>query len=485
VTAWRLHGGRIRTLADEDPPELLIEGDRVVARSAERPRDVDLEGGCVLPGFNDAHVHFPTWAMAQRQVRLEGARTIEEAVERVAVAARDVPPGGWLRGLGWRVGDWTPEVEPHRELLDRALPGVPVALMARDYHSLWLSTAALERADGDLELPGGVVERDADGVPTGVVREVAAWQFRDRWAAPTREEYLEAMRAALPLAASRGVTGIHDKDGWLGADDLFAALAEEGPLPLRVWQSVPADRIGEQRGDYAKAFMDGTVGSGTARLLDGSGVEITSRDEFTEIIRRATALDLPVAVHAIGDLANRDALDAFAATRDEWAPKGLRQRIEHAQLVAPGDFARFAEIGVAASVQFSHATADRDLADTAWSGMTDRAYAYRSLLDAGARLTNGSDAPVEDLDPLAGIRAGVRRTIDDRDAWHPEQRVTLAEALHATCTVPAWLANDDDHRGTLAPGKLADLVILDRDPFDDIDAQVVATMRGGAWTFNA
>jgi predicted amidohydrolase YtcJ len=312
---------------------------------------------------------------------------------------------------------------------------------------------------------------------------MAAWRFRDRWSAPTRDEYLDAMRAALPLAASRGVTAIHDKDGWLGSHELFATLAAAAPLPLRVWQSVPADRMGEQPGDYVKAFMDGTVGSRTARLTDGSGVAITSRDEFTEIVRQATALGLPVAVHAIGDLANRDALDAFAATRAEWAPRGLRQRIEHAQLVAADDFARFAEIGVAASVQFSHATADRDVADDAWAGMTDRAYAYRSLLDAGARVANGSDAPVEDLDPLAGIRAGVRRTIDDRPPWHPEQRVTLAEAVHATCTLPAWLARDEDRRGTLAPGRLADLVVLDRDPFDDLDgARVVATMVAGRWT---
>jgi predicted amidohydrolase YtcJ len=291
------------------------------------------------------------------------------------------------------------------------------------------------------------------------------------------------MRAALPLAASRGVTAIHDKDGWLDSPALFAVLAEEAPLPLRVWQSVPADRLGEQPGDYVKAFMDGTVGSSTARLLDGSGIEITSRDEFAEIIRAATARGLPVAVHAIGDLANRDALDAFAATRAEWEARGLRQRIEHAQLVATEDFARFAGLGVAASVQFSHATADRDVADAAWAGMTDRAYAYRSLLDAGARVANGSDAPVEDLDPLAGIRAGVRRTIDDRGPWHPEQRVTLAEALHATCTAPAWLARDEHRRGTLAPGMLADLVVLDRDPFDDLDgAQVVGTMLAGEWT---
>jgi predicted amidohydrolase YtcJ len=491
VTSLRLTGGTIHSLDGGAPPaaELLIEGDRVVERTSAPAREIDLEGACVLPGFNDAHVHFPTWSVAQGQVRLEGTRTVEEALDRVAAAARRVPPGRWLRGLGWRAGDWHPAVEPDREMLDRAAPGAPVALMSRDYHSLWLSSEALRRAGGDLAVPGGVVEVDGAGEPTGVLREMAAWTFRDRWSAPSRAEYLDAMRAGLRLAASRGVTAIHDKDGWLGSPELFDTLAAEAPLPLRVWQSVPHERMGEQRGDYVKAFMDGTVGSATARLLDGSGVSITGREEFEDIVRRAAALSLPVAVHAIGDLANREALDAFAATRAEWAPRGLRQRIEHAQLLAGEDVGRFAAVGVAASVQFSHAPADRDLADVAWAGMTGRAYAYRSLLDAGARVANGSDAPVEELDPLAGIAAGVRRTIDDRPAWHPEQRVGVAEAIRATCVEPAWLAGDEARRGRLAPGMLADLVVLDRDPLaippeQLVQVRVLGTMLGGRWTYD-
>jgi predicted amidohydrolase YtcJ len=195
-------------------------------------------------------------------------------------------------------------------------------------------------------------------------------------------------------------------------------------------------------------------------------------------------------VHAIGDLANRDALDAFEETQAQWKPLGLRQRIEHAQLLAPEDITRFAEIGVTASVQFSHATSDRDIADRFWAGKTDGAYAYRSLLDAGAVLANGSDAPIEELEPWAGICAGVLRTIDERDPWHPEQRVTLEEALQATIVAPAWLAGDERRRGKLVPGFLADLVVLDRDPFDLEpeglpEARVVATMLGGRWTHNA
>jgi predicted amidohydrolase YtcJ len=240
---------------------------------------------------------------------------------------------------------------------------------------------------------------------------------------------------------------------------------------------------------YLKVFMDGTLGSQTARLLDGTGVEITSREEFAELIRAAARAGFPVAVHAIGDQANRDALDAFEETRDVWQPLGLRQRIEHAQLLAPDDLGRFAELGVAVSAQFSHAPSDRDLADRLWAGRTDDAYAYRSLWDSGAVVANGSDAPIEELDPLLGIRAGVLRTLDERPAWHPEQALTVEQVLQASTVNPAWLARDERRRGKLVPGFLADLVVLDRDlvdctPDELPDVQVVATMVGGAWVHN-
>ena len=210
--------------------------------------------------------------------------------------------------------------------------------------------------------------------------------------------------------------------------------------------------------------MDGTLGSQTARMLDGSGVQITSREELAEFIRAGARAGFPVAVHAIGDLANREALDAFEETRDEWHPRGLRQRIEHAQLLTADDLGRFAKLGVAASVQFSHPPSDRDLADRFWADLDSEPYAFRSLLDSGAVLVNGSDAPIEELDPLTGIRAGVLRTLDDRPAWHPEQALTVEEALQATCVTPAWLSGDEHRRGKLLPGYYADLVVLDRDP---------------------
>jgi hypothetical protein len=213
-------------------------------------------------------------------------------------------------------------------------------------------------------------------------------------------------------------------------------------------------------------------------------VRITSGDRLAEIVRRGTGAGFPVAVHAIGDGANREALDAFAATKDVWGPLRLRHRVEHAQLLAADDLPRFAQLGVACSVQFSHAPSDRDLADRFWAGKTDGAYAFRSLWQSGAVVANGSDAPIEELDPLAGIRAGVRRTIDEREAWHPEQALTVQQAFEATTLTPAWLSGDERRRGKLLPGYLADLVVLDRDPWEDLDAQVVSTMVGGRWVHN-
>ena len=311
------------------------------------------------------------------------------------------------------------------------------------------------------------------------------------------EEYVEAMREGVRVAAARGVTALHDKDGWLGAIGLWQRLEQHGGLPLRVWQSTPAERVADLRElglrsgagspllrlGYLKTFMDGTLGSQTAWMSDGSGVVITTSEELEEIVRTGAEAGWPVGVHAIGDAANRAALDAFERSRDVWQPRGLRQRIEHAQCLAPDDVARFAELGIAVSVQFTHAPSDEELAKRYWAARLEGTYSFRSLLDSGALLANGSDAPVEELEPWAGVVAAVL------DHWRDDQRLTLEQALHSICVAPAWLSHDERVRGTLVPGRYADLVVLDRDPFacepEELrDVQVVATMLGGRWTHN-
>jgi predicted amidohydrolase YtcJ len=498
-----LDNGVVRTMEPSLPVAraLAIAGEHVAGgvgvheASLPTPDVVDLRGRCVVPGFTDSHVHFPTWSLGRRDLSLDGVTSLTEALELV----RSDPGGGpWIRGQGWRDASW--EAPPTKEALDEVTGERPAALWAKDLHSLWLNSAALTLAGGDLDVEGGVVERDEHGEPTGVLREEAAWRFRGRFPSVPDEEWLDVTRAGVKLAHSRGATAVHDKDGWVGAPEIFQRLKERDGLTLRVWQSLPyaklpeleslglRSRVGDDflRLGYLKVFMDGTLGSQTAWMLDGSGVQITSGAELADIVARAARAGWPVGVHAIGDRANREALDAFEATRDEWQSRGLRPRVEHAQCLAPEDLPRFAELGVACSVQFSHAPSDRDLAERFWPDRLEGAYAFRSLLESGAVLANGSDAPIEELDPLAGIRAAVTRTIDDRPGWRMQEALTTAQALYATTVAPAWLAGDERTRGKLIPGYLADLVVLSRDPIecppDELDSvEVVATMVGGRW----
>ena len=496
-----LENGTVRTMDPALPVAraLAIAGERVAGgvgtheTALATPDRIDLGGRCVLPGFTDSHVHFPTWALSQGDVRLHDCASLAEALDRVRAAP---PTGSWLRGQGWRDADW-PDGPPTRQALDEIVNDRPAMLISKDYHALWLNSAAFALAGGDLEVEGGVVVRDESGEPTGVLYEEAAWRFKARFVQVSAEEYVEAMRDGVRVAARRGVTALHDKDGWLGAIGLWQRLEQQGGLPLRVWQSTPAERVGDLRElglrsgagspllrlGYLKTFMDGTLGSQTAWMSDGSGVVITSSEELEQMVRDGAEAGWPVGVHAIGDAANRAALDALERSRDVWQPRGLRHRIEHAQCLAPEDVARFAELGIAVSVQFTHAPSDEELAKRFWTDRLDGTYSFRSLLDSGALLANGSDAPVEELEPWAGVVAAVL------DHWRDDQRLTLEQALHAICVAPAWLSHDERVRGTLVPGRYADLVVLDRDPFacepEELrEVEVVATMLGGRWTYN-
>jgi predicted amidohydrolase YtcJ len=423
---------------------LAIVGERIGPDDADGER-VDLGGAQVVPGLVDAHVHFPSWALGRRELSLFGTHSVGEALERIEAAPK--PADLWLRGRGWREQEWPEGERPTRAALDAVTGDVPTALRAHDGHTLWVNSAGLRA--------GGVANDD-----DGVLREHDAWDFFDTYAAATPAETLDAVRDALPAAHAAGVTGVHDKDGARGAPEAFDALREAGELSLRVWQSVPdADPA---RGSYVKAFMDGTLGSRTALLLGGGGMRLMGPEGLAAVIRGAADAGMPVAVHAIGDLANREALDAFEATEPLWRPLGLRHRVEHAQCVHPDDVARFARLGITASVQYTHATSDRELAARLWADRLDHAYPYRQLLDAGVRVAGGSDAPVEDLDPLAGLRAAA------------ECGLSFEEALESFTAAPAWLEGAERRRGRLSPGFDADLVVLDGD-------RVRATMVAGRW----
>jgi predicted amidohydrolase YtcJ len=439
-------------------------------------RVVDGHGGTLLPGLVDAHVHLVQWATFRRRIPLDAARSAAEAVELLLAHLLATPSQleELVVGAGFRDGLWPDE--PHKELLQRALPGRAVALFSADLHTLWLSPAALKLIG--REHPTGVL-LEGECMSATAQLPTAAVDVQDRWVA-------EAVRTA----AARGVTRIVDYE--------YADTVAD--WTRRLGQSAPAARIscviarylldqtierGHRTGDVLpdsgglltvgpfKLFVDGSLNTRTAYCHDpypggdSLGLLELPPGELVPLLRRASAHGLVPAVHAIGDQANTIALDAFAEV-------GCPGRIEHAQLLSPADVPRFAGLGVVAAVQPAHQPDDRDVADRHWSGRTARAFPYRSLLDSGARLELGSDAPVAPLDPWDGIAAAVARTDDDRPPWHPEQSIPLADALAAA---------SGGRRG-IAVGDVADLVVTVADPAglspEDLRTlPVTATILGG------
>jgi predicted amidohydrolase YtcJ len=486
-----LHNGPVYTMDPRLPrvSALAIAGNQVAGGVDVREGDtdtvgherIDLEGRCVLPGFTDAHVHFLEWALARSQLDLRRCASKAEALRRIGSAGGE----GWLRGRGWEAQPW-PDGPPTAADLDAVTGGRPAALWSLDGHNLWLNSAALATA--------------ATAHPTGLLRELEAFAFP--LPDPEPLESSRAVRAGMAAANARGVVAVHDFQR-AGGRGLWQRLDADRRLHLRVHMAVPVERLGaatglELRSGFGselvrvgpvKAFMDGTLGSATAWMLNGSGEALMSAAELEAIAREAAASGLSVAVHAIGDGAVRAALDGLEAGRDAWERVPVMPRIEHAQCVDDADLHRFAELGVTASVQPSHATDDRDRADRIWGARAAAAYRWRDLLDARADLAFGSDAPVTELDPLAGIQAAVHRTSDDREPWYPRQGLDVADAVLGFTAGAAHAAGDHRRHGLLLPGYAADLAVLDTDIMSHPDrigqARVVATMLAGRWVYGA
>ncbi|GAA1317020.1 amidohydrolase [Pseudonocardia xinjiangensis] len=476
--------GRIVDITIEAGVVTALGPELTASRGAEV---VPLDGRSVLPGLWDNHVHFDQWTLARRRLDLGSARSAGKVVELVARRMRTDPPerDTALVGVGFRDALW-PDA-PHRALLDPVTGGTPVVLVSADLHCCWLNSAAA-RTYGWAAHPTGVL-RETDWHPIMEDTRKVPAHLLDVWA-----------REAAQEAAARGVVGIVDFEApW--QLDAWAGRVARGCTSLRVVSSVWPSHLDEaisrglRTGDPIpgtaglltmgplKVVSDGSLNTRTAYCqdpypgLEGTahpcGVLLVAPEDLVPLLRRATAAGIDVAVHAIGDRANTLALDAFAAS-------GARGRIEHAQLLSEPDVARFAELGVVASVQPEHVVDDRDVADRYWKGRTGRAFPYRSLRDAGAGLVLGSDAPVAPLDPWGAIAAAVRRSADDRPSWHPEQEIPFDVALAAS--------NGPD--GPVGVGRRADLIVTEDDPAE-LDASalrtlpVVGTMVGGRWTHRA
>jgi predicted amidohydrolase YtcJ len=504
ATSLAVAGAKIAACAQADLDELIGPHTRVI----------DLRHRAVVPGFVDAHVHFGQFALSRDQVDLDNASTLQEGLAMLSDSSRRLPPGAWLRGRGWDRNRWGRL--PTASDLDSAVGDRRAALSSHDGHAMWLSTSAL-RASGIAERmadpPGGVIERDESGAPTGVLFENAQDLVRQRIPEIGEEELREAIRRALPVAAAAGLTGIHNLED-SRSRRAFEGLERHGELPLRVYHGVPRGELrkpGEARlrtgvgSEWlrigpVKLFSDGALGSRTAHLLepyegraDGyRGVPTLEPEQIEEDFRAAAAADLDIAVHAIGDAAVRSVLDAYEETRTTCAPLARRMlRIEHAQMIHPDDVPRFARLGVIASMQPIHATADWRAADAHWGGRARHAYAWRDLLEAGATLAFGTDAPVEHLEPLKSLYAATSRMDPEgkpAGGWYPEQCLSLTEAVRAYTLGSAVAERAKERRGTLAEGKDADLVVLSPDPFTlPVSAlpevRVELTLVGGRITF--
>ncbi|GHP16282.1 amidohydrolase [Rhodococcus sp. NKCM2511] len=440
---------------------------------------VDGAGGVALPGFVDSHVHLTQWAAARRRIDVGPASSAADAVALVFPYARTAGDSV-VRANGFRDAQWPDE--PHKDLLENALPGVRVALTSMDLHTLWLSPALLR--DLGIDHPTGVL-RDVDGLEAVMALEAL-------------EDPAELDRAVLDATAAlavRGVTGVVDFE-FADNRTVWDRRLSAGSPAVRVdttvwpqWLDEAVDR-GERTGDVSavsdmirrgplKVMLDGSLNTRTACChdrypgVDGDnayGLLLETRDGLFELVSRAARGGITSAVHAIGDRANGVALDAFERA-------GCGGRIEHAQQLVPEDIARFAALGVAASVQPQHAMADRDIAEDLWAGRRSVAYGYGSLHRSGATLLFGSDAPVSPPEPLAGVAAAVFRTDDDRPPWHAEESVPLGAALQA--------ASGD--RAALRVRDVADIVVLEEHPVyrsahDLADTEVRATICAGLLT---
>jgi predicted amidohydrolase YtcJ len=524
-----LYNASIYTLDSSQPAAsaILIDRERIAAVGesqdllAQYPNveKQDMHGQVILPGLTDAHLHLKNYALSLQKVDCETG-TQEECLRRVAERVQSAKPGEWILGHGWNQNVWG--AWPSAAELDVIAPHNPVYLTAKSLHAGWANSAALKPANitsQTADPQNGQIQRDPKGNATGVLLETAMELVGKTVPEPTIHEIADAMEKAQNILWKLGLTGIHDFD----RRDSFMALQllhAQGRLKLRVLKNMPVELLDQAydlglragfgddwlRIGAVKVFMDGALGPHTAAMFqpytgegENRGILNMDGEELFEHGRKAAQVGLGLTVHAIGDRANHEVLNAYEQLRAYEKENGLpalRHRIEHVQAIHPDDAPRLGRLNIIASMQPIHATSDMLMADQFWGERSRLAYAWRSQLDHGARLAFGSDAPVESPNPFWGLYAAVTRRRADgspsADGWYPEQKLTMAEALHGYTLGPAYAAGMENRLGRLTPDYLADLIVLDasQDPFtcdsdELLDLHSSATMIGGEWVWQA
>jgi len=521
-----LFNGKVWTGNPRQPESEAVacQGSRIVAVGSNQEirrwagagaEVVDLQGKRVVPGFNDAHVHFYTGGAQLAGVQLRDAASEKEFAERIARFAAKTPKGRWITGGNWDHENWTPARLPTRQLIDAATPDHPVFVNRLDGHMALANSLALRLAGVTRDTkdpPGGEIVRDEGGEPTGILKDAAMEAVRRVIPPPSAAEIEEALRAAMRYAARNGVTSVHDMSASPPVFEVYQRLLQRGELTVRIYghQPLPGWRRLAQVGIRAafgneklrigalKGFADGSLGSSTAWFFapyrddpKTSGLpadEMIPESKMRDNIAGADQAGLQVAVHAIGDKANHIILNMYEEVTRKNGSRDRRFRIEHAQHLSANDIPRFGSLKVIASMQPYHAIDD---GRWAWKRVGPEVlkgtYAFRSLLDADAVLAFGSDWYVAPMEPLMGIYAAVtRRTLDGKNpgGWIPEQKITVAEAVRAFTWGSAYAGFDENAKGTIEPGKLADMAVLSDDIFviapEQIEkASVVMTVFDG------
>jgi predicted amidohydrolase YtcJ len=503
---------------------LVFVGDTAGARALAGPSTtiVDLAGRRVVPGFNDAHWHLPT----RRSADLGDSRTVTEIARRLVEFARPLGPDQWVLGRSWGPSDF-PANQPHRRFLDEALPGRKVLLTDRDGHQVLVSSAVLALAGitrATPDPPNGRIVRDASGEPTGVLQEDAMGLARRLVPEQSADEVGQALRAELATAASYGLTSVQVASGSVSAGieyEAYTAAERRGELPVRVRGAVPFERAvtperlagfvalrdrhagGVLRFGIAKGMLDGTVDARTAAMLDpyvghdDRGLPMWTAEDLTRAVAAYDRAGLQVELHAIGDRAIRLALDAYDHAARENGTTGRRHRVEHVEVPDPADLPRFAALGVLASTQAMFASPDsitlNNYAPLLGPARAARANAFRRFDEAGAVQAFGSDYPVFTMEVMRGIHAAVTRQLPEgtpAGGWYPEHRITVEAAVRHFTRDAAYAEFAETEKGTLAPGRLADFVVLSADIFAIAperlpEVKAVLTVMGGRQTWRA
>jgi hypothetical protein len=512
-----LHNGRIYTVDPSRPfvDAMVVRDGRVVFTGPERlalnykgaaTRMVDLDGRTVIPGMIDAHAHMGGLGQALQVVDLVGTRSYDEIVARVAARAREVPAGTWILGRGWDQNDWADTRFPTHEALSRAVTNHPVYLTRVDGHAALVNEAAMRAANVTRATPdtrGGRLERNADGSPTGVLIDDAMFQVQRVIPPRSADDIKRGMRLAIAEANKWGLTGVHDAG--VGRDEVAAyeELARSGDYPLRHYIMIQPDDStlqaflpkGPQRGAHngrlwissIKAYADGALGSRGAALLEpysddpkATGLVRVAPERLADVAVRALRSGFQLNTHAIGDRGNRMVLDAYEKALTQVPAGDHRFRIEHAQIIHSDDIPRFAALGVIPAMQSSHQTSDMYWAgNRLGQGRLLGAYAWRSLLNTGVVIANGSDFPVEHVNPLISFHAAFSRQDANNwpvGGWLPQEAMTRDEALKSMTIWAAHAGFMEKEVGSLEPGKYADFVILDQDIMQ-IPAELVLKTR--------